>query len=290
MSEDKKQVFLNDKLVESDKAYIPAADSGFLYGAGLFETMRSYGGAVFCLGDHLDRLFLSAEKLGINNTYEKDFIADAIYKTLGANKLSDGRLRLTLSSGSMSPVSDQQEPTLLISAVKLQPYPPEYYKNGVLVVLCPYKQNPYEPTCGHKTTSYFPRMAGLKFAHSARAAEALWFTVDNRLAEGCVSNVFLVKDSVLSTPRLDTPILPGVARKTVCSIAKSQGIGLVEKDLYIDDVLGADEIFLTNVVMQIMPVSRVEKHTVGEGQVGPIVKKLQKGFEEFIKSECGQCK
>jgi len=280
------KVFLNDRLVDIDKAHISAADSGFLYGAGLFETMRSYNGVVFSLKDHLDRLFFSAGALSIENSYDRKYIADAIYKVLRANKLTDARLRLTLTGGPMAKSEEERRSTLLITATKLTPYPAEYYQNGVLVVLCPFRQNPSEPIYGHKTTSYFSRMLGLNLAHKKRAAEALWFTVDNRLAEGCISNVFLVKDSALYTPPIVTPVLAGVARKTVCQLALKNSIKLVEKDLYIDDVLSADEIFLTNVIMQVMPISRVEKHTVGDGKPGPMTKKLQKSFKEFVKKEC----
>jgi len=133
-------------------------------------------------------------------------------------------------------------------------------------------------------------MLGLNLAHQKKAAEALWFTIDNRLAEGCISNVFLVKDSALYTPPIVTPVLAGVARKTVCQIALTNSIELIEKDLRIDDVLAADEIFLTNVIMQIMPVSSVEKHTVGNGKVGPMTKKLQEKFDEYIKRQCRKTK
>ena len=284
------KVFLNDKLVDIDKACISVSDSGFLYGAGLFETMRSYNGVVFALKDHLDRLFFSARTLSINNPYERKYITDVIYKVLRANKLTDARLRLTLTSGSMAESDEQRRAMLLVTATKLVPYPPEYYQNGVLVVLCPFKQNPDEPIYGHKTTSYFSRMLGLNLAHQKRAAEALWFTVDNRLAEGCISNVFLVKDSALYTPPIETPVLAGVARKTVCQIALKNSIKLVEKDLYISDCLNADEIFLTNVIMQIMPVSKIEKHTVGDGTVGQETQKLINYFDEFIKHRCRQSK
>ncbi len=280
------KVFLNDKLVDIDKACISVSDSGFLYGAGLFETMRSYNGVVFSLKDHLDRLFFSAGALSINNTYDRKYITDAIYKVLKANKLTDARLRLTLTGGPMAKSEEERRSTLLIAATKWTPYPAEYYKNGVLVVLCPFRQNPSEPIYGHKTTSYFCRMLGLNGAHQKRAAEALWFTVDNRLAEGCISNVFLVKDSALYTPPIVTPVLAGVARKTVCQLALKNSVKLVDKDLYIDDVLSADEMFLTNVIMQVMPISRVEKHTVGDGKVGPETQKLQKYFNEFIENEC----
>jgi branched-chain amino acid aminotransferase len=279
------KVFLNGKLVDTDKAGISVTDSGFLYGAGLFETMRSCNGVVFSLKDHLDRLFFSAGALSIK-TYDRKYITDAIYKVLKANKLADARLRLTLTNGPMSKSEEERKPTLLIAATKLQPYPAEYYKKGVLVVLCPFRQNTTEPIYGHKTTSYFSRMIGLQLAHQKRAAEALWFTVDSHLAEGCISNVFLVKDSALYTPPIETPVLAGVARKTVCQIAFKNSIELVEKNLYISDCLEADEIFLTNVIMQIMPVSSLEKHTVGDGKPGVMTKKLQKYFDDVIKQQC----
>lgn len=280
------KVFLNDKLVDANKACISVADSGFLYGAGLFETMRSYNGVVFGLKDHLDRLFFSANSLSINLTYSREYITEAIYKLLRANKLADARLRLTLTGGPMAESDEKRLPTLLITVVKLTPYPPEYYQKGVMVVLCPFRQNTNDPTYGHKTTSYFPRMIALQLAHQKRAAEALWFTTDNRLAEGCVSNVFLVKNSIVYTPPIATPVLAGVTRKVLCQLTLQSSIEFVEKDLYINDVLDADEIFLTNVIMQILPVTGVEKHVVGKGRVGEMTKKLQKDFDDFVRSEC----
>ena len=279
---------MNDILVDVDKACVSVRDSGLLYGAGLFETMRSCNGVVFCLEDHLDRLFFSAAALSVNISYDKKYITEAIYKVLEANKLAEARLRLTVTNGPMAGADELRRCTLLITATKFVPYPPEYYKKGVLVVLCPFRQNPTEPTCGHKTTSYYPRMIALSRAHQKRAAEALWFTADNRLAEGCVSNVFLVKDSILCTPPIGTPVLAGVARKAVCQVAMAGSVELAEKALHIDDVLAADEIFLTNVIMQIMPVNSVEKHTVGDGKVGPMTKKLQTSFGEFVRRQCGK--
>ena len=280
------KVFLNDKLVDIDKACISVKDSGFLYGAGLFETMRSRKGVVFSLNDHLDRLFFSAQSLSINNTYDKKYIIDAIYQTLRANKLVDARLRLTLTSGPMAKRGQQRRGTLVITATKFAPYPAEYYQKGATVVLSAFRQNPSDPTYRHKTLNYFPRMLALNIAHRKGASEALWFTVDNRLAEGCISNVFLVKDSSLFTPPIETPILAGVARKTVCQIAVAESIKLVEKNLFISNVMEADEIFLTNVIMQVLPVTSIEAHSVSGGKVGPMTRKLAKCFDEFVKNEC----
>ena len=289
------KILLNDKLVNIEDARMSVSDTGFLYGAGLFETMRAYNGVVFRLDGHLDRLFTSAKALSIEHTYSKEYLANATKKVLEANNLNEARLRLTLSAGVMSQ-SQKPGATLLITATKLQAYPAEYYSKGVLVVLCPYRQNVTEPTCGHKTTSYLPRMLALKQAHEKKAAEALWFTTDGRLAEGCISNVFLVKDSRLYTPTTNTPVLPGIARQTVCELAianpstslRTGKIETVEKDLTIDDLLGADEVFITNVIMQVMPVVGIEKHTVGNGKPGLVTKRLQDYYNEFVKKCCEQ--
>lgn len=281
-----RKVFLNDGIVDSDQAHLSVAESGFLYGAGLFETMRSRNGVVFRRQDHLDRLFHSAAVLSIHHSYEKAYIGDAIDKLLQANELSEARLRLTLTNGPLMESQDQRTPTLLITATEFQPYPAEYYKAGVLVILSPFRQNATDPTCGHKTTCYYPRLLALSLARQKGAVEALWFTSDNRLAEGCVSNVFLVKNSVLYTPPVETPVLPGIARKAVRQLAQQQSIDLVEKDLSIDDLLNADEVFLTNVIMEVLPVIQVERRTVGDGKLGPVTTKMREGFLRAIDEEC----
>jgi branched-chain amino acid aminotransferase len=280
------KVFLNESLVDIGNACVSVTDSGFLYGAGLFETMRSRNGVVFRLEDHLERLSSSARALSITQPYERAYISKAIDQLLQANQLADARLRLTLTNGPLMEPQEQRKPTLLITATEFRPYPAEYYQTGTLVVLCPFRQDATEPTCGHKTTSYYPRLLALNLAHQKRAVEALWFTTDNRLAEGCVSNVFLVKNSVLHTPPVETPVLPGIARKTVRQLAQQQSLEMVEKDLYIPDVLEADEIFLTNVIMEVLPVISVEKHTVGDGKVGPVTTRLREGFLRAIEREC----
>ncbi|MBU1259641.1 MAG: aminotransferase class IV [Planctomycetes bacterium] len=287
------KVFLNNEIVESSAASISGADGGFLYGAGLFETMRASNGVVFALDDHLDRLFTSAEKLKINlrgdlpsQSYGKagkKFVADAVYETLNANSLKEARIRLTATSGTIN--AEQPEPTLLVTAVSFEPYPKEYYDKGITVVLNSYRQNPADVLAGHKTTSYFSRIFALGLAHQKLAAEALWFTIDGRLAEGCVSNVFIVKDSTLLTPSLKTGILPGIARKTVLNLAAENSMKHEEKDLGIDDLLGAGEVFITNVIMQVMPVIKIEAHDIGSAKPGQITKKIAALYTEHFNKE-----
>ena len=275
------KVFLNDRIVDACEAHISVTDSGLLYGMGLFETMRCNKGRVFALDDHLDRLFNSIKTLALLNTYDKNYIKDAISKTIEASGLAEARVRLTLTNGTPS-AEGKIESTLLITATKLVPYPAEYYEKGTRVILSDFRQNSTDPTTGHKTTNFFARMLALNIAHQKKAAEALWFTTEGYLAEGCVSNVFLVKDSVLYTPSLDTPVLPGVMRKAVCKIAKEKSIELVEKKLVISDLLGADEVFLSNVIMTVLPVIAVEAKTIGDSKVGPVTKKLMDGVNEVL--------
>ncbi|MBN1787386.1 MAG: aminotransferase class IV [Sedimentisphaerales bacterium] len=280
------KIFLNNQIVESSEASISCSDGGFLYGAGLFETMRASNGVVFALDDHLDRLFDSAAKLKINLRGDKKFFAKAVYETLNANKLKDARIRLTATSGAVS--GENPEPTLLVTAVKFDPYPKEYYDKGIMVVLNSYRQNPADILAGHKTTSYFSRISALGMAHHKHAAEALWFTIDGRLAEGCVSNVFVVKDSVLFTPSLEVGVLPGIARKTVLNLAEKNLIKVCQEEFGIEELLAADEVFITNVIMQVMPVIKIEAHDVGNAKPGTMTKKIAALYTEFFNQYCSR--
>ncbi|MBN1818300.1 MAG: aminotransferase class IV, partial [Sedimentisphaerales bacterium] len=233
-------VFFNGKTCEVESAKVSASDSGFLYGIGLFETMRCTGGRVFAVEDHLDRLLASAVALEIGHSFEKIFLTKAIYQTLDANGLTEARIRLTLSAGVMH--ASKPEPTLLITAAKLEPYPQSFYDKGVKVILTDYRQNPDDPTTGHKTTNFFARLMTLNAAHKKRACEALWFTPQGLLAEGCISNVFLAKDTILYTPRLETPVMPGIARRHVLQLAREMSMDIRETDLTITRLLEADEV------------------------------------------------
>jgi branched-subunit amino acid aminotransferase/4-amino-4-deoxychorismate lyase len=140
---------------------------------------------------------------------------------------------------------------------------------------------------GHKTTGYLPRLLGLRAAQRVGCLEALWFTTANRLAEGSVSNVFIVKDGALKTPPLDTPVLPGIARAEVLNIAAERGIRSMEEPIGIDELLDADEVFLTNTMMQVIPVIRIERHDIAEGRVGPMASRLYEEYRVRVKEECG---
>ena len=280
------KIFLNKEIIDEDKACIAANDAGFLYGAGIFETMRAANGKVFALEDHLDRLFFSINQLKIGISLVRADVEAAIFKTLEANGLSDARIRLTVTNGPMS-ISEEPEPTLLITALPFQPYPEDYYETGVKVALTDTRRSSSDPIARFKTTNYMPNLLALNTARLKGAVEALWFTTDGELAEGCISNVFIIKDGVVITPPLETPILQGIAREQIGRLLIKNNIKYEEKRIHINTLLEAEEMFISNVVMQVLPVNSVEKHVVNDGKPGKMTKKIGKIFTEYFNEYCG---
>lgn len=215
-----------------------------------------------------------------------------------------------LASGRDETAPREHHPTVLVSAQPATNYPAEMFERGVAVVIADYKTNPLDPFAGHKTLNYWPRLRELQIAAGRRAAEALIFQVTNHLAGGCVSNAILVKDDRLLTPiargeeaagtppgsgagasepvtgavmssgggsggvAIPSPVLPGIMREWVLEWANENRIPVVRRMLTIDDVLGADEVLLTNSSWGVLPVVKVEAEAIGVGIGGPIGKEL----------------
>jgi len=284
------EVYLNGRFVPADEASVSIYDAGLLHGVGLFETMRSYNGVVFRARQHMERLYRSAEMLEIKTPGPPEQLVAAMHELLRRNEIADARVRLTLTPGSVRPATAEQpsEPTVLITAVPIEPHPAQLYEKGVTVLVSPWKQSKHDPTCGHKVLGYMARLLALRKAQELDCIEAVWFTTDNLLAEGSISNVFLVKDSRVLTPPLETPVLPGVTRAAVIQIAAANEIDLVEQPLTIHDLLGADEVFLTNTSMEVMPVCRIERHPVGDEKPGPVSRRLLQLFRDLVRRECSE--
>ncbi|MBN1772087.1 MAG: aminotransferase class IV family protein [Deltaproteobacteria bacterium] len=287
-------VCLNGKLIPAEDARVSIYDAGFLHGVGLFETMRAYRGRVFRPRDHFDRLGASAQQLGLRIAPDSDELAQWLATLLDANELTDARVRLTATPGDLRPTAttatvDPAAPpsgTLLITATSLTGYPDEFHQRGITVVIADTRANPHDPTAGHKTLNYFPRLLTLQRAQQKGAAEALWFTPANRLACGCISNVFAVKGDTVFTPPAQPPVRPGITRNTVLDLCQQESIAVQETDLVIQDLLDADEIFLTNSIMELLPVCRVERHAVGQDKPGPVYKQLRDAYHRTVQQEC----
>ncbi|MHC5110725.1 MAG: aminotransferase class IV [Planctomycetota bacterium] len=280
-------VWMNGSVIPHAEAMVPIDDGCWLHGAGLFETIRAEHGIAFRYEHHVRRLMNSAARLMKPIDRSRIPSADDAGALLAENGLTDARLRLTVSAGSMrGDTEDEDNFTVCLTALPMTRYAGELYERGTRVIVSRIQQSPSDPIAGHKSTSYFSRLYALREAQSAQCMEALWFTTQNYLAEGSISNVFLVKDGTILTPAPDTPILPGIMRATVLEAARRRNIPSREAMLTIDHLLGAEEIFLTNVMMKVMPVISVEKHTVGEGKPGPISQGLREAVDDVIAKEC----
>jgi branched-chain amino acid aminotransferase len=278
------KVHLNGQLVDAADASVSVFDTGFLHGASTFTTMLAHNGVVFRLSDHLGRLLETVGLLGIRATATAESLSKAVDEVLAANELLEARMRITLSPGS----TKGDEPTTLVTAEPLPEYPADWYEKGITVVVSSFRQNVGDPSFGYKTGCYFPRVLARQEALQKGAEEAIWFTPDNRLAEACFCNVFLVRDGAVLTPPRDTPVLPGVVRQTVIDLCETLEIDCrTDDDLVIKDVLEADEMFLTSSTMGIRPVVRVEQHVVGDEAPGEITQRLLEAYRRVLDGGCG---
>ncbi len=286
------KVYLNGRLVPRAEASVSAFDAGLLHGASAFTTMLARAGSVFRLERHLGRLMHTVSVLDLRTDATADELRQAVYDVLTANGLCDARVRVTLTPGPVGRMDEEGEdnapPTKLVTAEPLPEYPRQWYDNGIAVVIAPFKQLAGDPSFGFKTGCYLPRVLARKEAAAKGFDEALWFTTENLLAEACFCNVFLVREGEVRTPPVGTPALPGVVREAVIELCDRLDLPCdAEAPLTIDDVLSAEEMFLTSSTAGIRPVVRLERHTVGEGEPGPVTRKLMDEYEQLLRVECG---
>jgi branched-chain amino acid aminotransferase len=289
------QVYVAGRIVPAGEAKVAANDAGLLVGAGLFETLRVYGGRTFRLAAHLARLRASGEVLRIFVRETDEEIEGIIGRLLEANGLGDARVRLTATRGPLDQqVEDEEAPraTLIITAGPMTHYPKEFYEQGAAVIVSDIRANETDPTTYHKTTAYMKNLLALREAHVGRAAEAILFNMRNRLAEGTLSNVFVVQGGRVLTPPVEDGLLAGITRQVVMELAAEAGIPAEQRSLTIHELLEADEVFLTNSIMEVMPVARVEGHEVGPkddaarvGRPGPITQRLAEAYRAAVARE-----
>ncbi len=280
-------VHLNGSLLPSVEARIAALDYGFLYGYGLFETMRAYArGRVFRLDRHLQRLVSSAEILGI--TVGTPALEDAIHETLGANNLSSARIRLTVSAGEGDSVPDPAscaQPTVLVVASQYRPLPEDTYQAGYRAVTASLRRNHRSPLSRIKSLNFTENLLARREARRAGADEAILLNDRDRVAEASMSNLFVVSEGVLRTPPLDAGVLPGVTREAVLELAQRLGIAAEEEDMTLDELRQTGEAFLTNSVIEVMPLTSLDGRAIGDGRAGPVTQKLREAYQELVHSE-----
>ncbi|MEW6068344.1 MAG: branched-chain-amino-acid transaminase [Nitrospirota bacterium] len=278
-------VYLNGKIVHSKEAVVSVFDHGFLYGDGVYETIRVYDGVIFMLEEHLERLYRSASMIGLTIPLETDLLKISIYETLIANSLKNAYVRLSVSRGKGEIGIDPElcpEPTIVVIAQASKEYPKTFYEKGINLIIAQTRRNAREAINPQiKSLNFLNNILAKIEARKRGAYEALMLNIHGKLAEGTISNVFFYKDSILCTPSVDCGILDGITRGMVLNIASRENLKIEEGKFNKKDIYSADEVFITNTSLEVMPVSRVDDSNY---KIGNITRLLHKAYKEEVKA------
>jgi branched-chain amino acid aminotransferase len=271
-------VYLNGKIVPSKEAVVSVFDHGFLYGDGIYETIRVYDGVIFKLDEHLHRLFRSASLIGLTIPLGIDPLKVSLYETLIANKFRNAYIRLTISRGRGAIGLDPDlctGPTIVIIVQELKEYPEIFYKKGIPLIIAETRRNLKE--------AIDPRIKSLNFLNNILAKveakkkgvyEALMLNAYGKLTEGTISNIFFYRDGVIYTPSIDCGILDGITRGLIIDLAKKEDLKVKEGKFRRKELYTAEEVFITNTTMEVMPVSKVDDQDYAVGRTAKLLRKI----------------
>lgn len=278
--------YVNGHFVPRDEAQVSVYDHGYLYGDGIYETMRAYGGNIFLLSRHLSRLKLSADAISLSLPLPLEKIGSALIETLTVNKLREAYIRIQISRGPGEIGLDPAlcpTPTMVILVKPFKDYPAELYENGVAVAVVKTRRNhPLAQDPAIKSTNFLNNILAKIESLKAGAYEGIMLNWKGYVAEGTISNIFTVKKGVLHTPHLDTGILEGITRDLVLLLAKRNKVRVQETLMRTSDLYRADECFITNTTLEIMPVSSVDGNKVGSGMPGSVTKTLINAYRNEV--------
>ncbi|MFA5143705.1 MAG: aminotransferase class IV [Candidatus Omnitrophota bacterium] len=283
------KVWINGRCLCPADAKIAVYDRGFLYGDGLFETMRSFNGKVFKLDEHLSRLWRSARVLRIKVPYPKKRLKAAVCRTLDAAGLKDAYIRLMVTRGggifTFRPGSLRAAPSVVIIVKKFGPYPARLYSSGISAKISGIKQDESSPLAGIKSLNFLKYILARIDARESGFDDAILLNTKGNVAEAATSNIFLVRRGRLITPSLMSGALPGITRDAVIRMAKKMRISVKERVVFRRELFSADEIFFTGSLAGILPVAKIGGHPVGRGRPGEVTRLLYEKWEEAALSK-----
>lgn len=254
-------VYLNGNFEDKERAKISIYDHSFLYGDGIFESVRIYNKKTFKLNEHIERLKNAASILEIK--IPKIDIEKVIQRLLRLNNLNDAIIRITISRGEGKRGIDPslcKTPNLAIIHNGFKGYPERSYKNGIKAMILNTKKPPPNSLPPIKSNNYLVNILGKIEAKKMKMDDGIFLTIDNDVACGITSNIFIVKNDTLITPPLSIGILPGITRKTIIEIASSIRLPILERRFKKETLFDADEVFLTSTGYEVMPVKSIDGH------------------------------
>jgi branched-chain amino acid aminotransferase len=259
------KAWLAGELVDASDAVVPITDKGLLLGDGVFETLRTYDGKAFALDEHLARLEHSASVLGIGLP-SMAVMKRAVEQVLDANSLADARVRVTVTAGA-GPVGlargAAESPTTIVTATPLREVP-----QTARAIVSPWPRNERSVLTGVKSTSNAENVVKLAHARAQGVDEAISLNLAGNVCEGTSSNVFVVHADRVATPPLSAGCLAGITRGHVIDLAASAGAAIEERDISLDDLRTADELFLTSSTREVQPLVELDGQPVAGGGAG----------------------
>lgn len=281
------KVYINGHIYDKEDAKISVYDHGLLYGDGVFEGMRTYGGKVFRLEQHLDRLWDSAKAIWLPIPLSRAEMAQAVNDTVQASGIADGYVRLVVTRGAGTLGLDPNkcsDPQVIIIADHITLYPDEYYEHGLeIVTVSTIRNHPAALSPRIKSLNYLNNILAKIEGQKAGCVEALMLNHKGEVAECTGDNIFLVRRGRLLTPPIDAGILEGVTRSVVIELAQQASIPVLEIPLTKHDVYIADECFLTGSAAEIVPVVKVDNRAIGDGTPGPVTRELTRRFRQLTR-------
>jgi branched-chain amino acid aminotransferase len=283
------KVYISGKLLDKEQATVSVYDHGLLYGDGVFEGIRVYGGNVFLLKEHIDRLYESARAIRLEIPMTPGDMIKATNETVTANGIGDGYVRLVVTRGAGYLGLDPRKtanPQIIIIADTITLYPQEIYDQGMKLITA--------STIRNHAQALSPRIKSLNYLNNILAkiegtdggcVEALMLNHKGEVAECTGDNIFIVKDGVLKTPPTDAGILEGITRNAVIKLAQEAGITVREMTLIRHDIYVADECFLTGTAAEVVPVTSLDGRPIGSGKPGPVTKDLLARFKKLTRGE-----
>lgn len=276
-------------------ARVPALDRGLLFGDGVFETLRAYGGVIFRLERHLERLRRSMDGLELRWEVGDATIRSWIDELLAANNLGpdaserrDARLRLTVTGGLSDGrvrLARDNPPTVLISAEALVPVSDAVYAAGIALATSDFRQPWDSPLARIKTIHRLEYLMAREAALRRGADDGLILDDRGHVAEGTASNVAIVRGATVATPSLDGPILAGVTREAVLEAARSAGYGVEERTIEPDELRSAEEVFATSTSWEVLAVRAIDGVMVGDGKQGVVTAAIHASFRRLVAAE-----